>query len=286
VRSTSNFPRSVDFITTSDCNLKCNVCWGSQMPAYETLPLSERRRFIDILEEEGVSQAVFSGGEPLLDSDLPELLKYAQGKMKTWLFTNAMLLSQKQSEVLPYSDRVSFSLDGPTEEMNAIARREGHYAVVLEGLKILRERYSGIITRVLSVVTKQNKGSLLDIGNLLEREKGDLEFSWKLNFYQPIGRFNERFMLTYGEFEDIANGVVDSFRGRMDVKYSVPEHDLGYLFVMADGQMYTPVGSQYVHVGLLQNKLTHDTKTLAVIRDNLDARAKRIAKQGGIKNGS
>jgi MoaA/NifB/PqqE/SkfB family radical SAM enzyme len=279
----NDFPRSVDFIVTEDCNLKCPVCWGSDMPDYVSLPIEERKRLSDILVSEGVEQAVFTGGEPLLDTALTEIIAHTHNSMRTWLFTNAILLPQIKDEVLPHTDRISFSLDGPNEEVNTLARRKEHYNTVLNAMEILRKDYPQIRAQVLTVVTRLNMDYLTEIGEVLEREKGDLEFRWKLNYYQPIGRFNDRYRLGYDVFKDTAENTAREFRGRLKVRFSIPEHDIGYLFIMPDGQMYTTIGSRYVSAGNLRETSTYDMGILHSVRDNIVRRGEEIAKQAELQ---
>jgi len=256
------------------------------MPRCPVVPFRDRTAVLDILADHGVGQVVFTGGEPLLDPDLPALLEYAQRSSKTWLFTNCLLLEQLASEVLAYTDRLSISLDGPTEEINALARKPGHFATVLSALHCVTERYPRIKTQVITVVTRVNRWHLMDIGRVLLKNKGTLDFRWKLNHCRPIGRTNRRFLLSYAYFKRIAAKVARSFAGELEVRYSVPEHDYGYLFIMPHGQMYTTVADGYVRISTVQKAGTYGRKTLktlALIRDNLAERENQIAKQAELQ---
>jgi MoaA/NifB/PqqE/SkfB family radical SAM enzyme len=259
------FPFSVDFIVTSECNLHCPVCWGSGMPEYSELPLEKRLEAVEVLNKGGAVKAVFTGGEPLLDKNLPELMKKAKSLgMETLLFTNCTLMKERADEILPYTDYISMSLDGYDEKSNCSARKEGHFTAVMDMIKLLKEKYSGKKVQVLTVMTKINKGYVGLVGLLLEQNTKGMRFHWKLNHYKPIGRFNERFMLEYCEFEGLAGEIKQVFEGRINVRYSIPEHDRGYLFVFPDAQMYTTESRNYVSAG---NVLKPETYRQDIFRD-------------------
>jgi len=76
----------------------------------------------------GVDEIVFSGGEPLLRPDLGEILRVAKGEcsLRVYLLTNGTLVQDKIARTLaPYVDVVCISLDGLTEEENALIRGRG-----------------------------------------------------------------------------------------------------------------------------------------------------------------
>lgn len=278
------FPFSVDFIVTSQCNLHCPVCWGSEMPEYTPLPLEKRLEAIETLNKGGAVKAVFTGGEPLLDKNISEMMRQAINlKMETLLFTNCTFTKRLQ-KLLPLIDYLSMSLDGYDEKTDSIARKEGHFNAVIDTIKILKERPYNKKVQVLTVVTEINKGYIGRIGNLLEEYTKGLRFHWKLNHYKPIGRFNEKFMLGYGEFESIAKGIKQAFDGRMTVRYSIPEHDRGYLFVFPDANMYTTEGRKYVYAGNIFKPGTYRHDIIRDIEKNMLERDLKV--KGEIKRAS
>lgn len=277
----SPFPYSVDFIVTDRCNLHCPVCWGSGMPEYEAAPLETRLLMTSILREQGVKKAVFTGGEPLLEKNLPYLMGHAlENRMETILFTNCTLMEERAVEVLPYTCMISVSLDGSTEENNAAARKPGHFGDVMNTLRLLREKYSRVKTQALTVVTRKNTDDLENIGHLLESETRGLDFQWKLNFYQPIGRQNPEFSMDYSQFKEAATAVQKKF-AHLGTRYSTNEHDWGYLFVFPDGQMYTTEGGKYVRLGNIFDHESYDNEQIRRINLNIAKRGHEIIGQLG-----
>lgn len=267
------FPHSADFITTSRCNLRCPVCWGSGMPYYDAAPLFERFCALDVLKRGGVMKAVFTGGEPLVEpSTIPMAVRAKASGMETLLFTNALRFPELSDRLLPYVDYVSFSLDGYDETSNSLARGPGQFDSVMESLDILQGK--GKKVQVLTVVTRQNKGFIRDIGELLETHTSGLRFHWKLNHHKPLGRYSERYRMGYGDFQDLAEAVKQEFRGRLKVRYSIPEHDNAYLFVFPDNSLYTTQGSEYVYLGNVLGD--YDAEMMQAIEENMCERSKRV----------
>jgi len=265
------FPHSIDFIVTSKCNLHCPVCWSSYMPEYKALPLDDQFEVIRILNKGGVRKAVFTGGEPLLEEDLGMLVAEANALgMEILLFTNGILMDEdKIHGLMPYVHYISLPLDGADEKTNKIARGRGHFNKVLNVIELLKSTYRERKVQVLTLVTAVNKDRVREIGELLEEKTKDMKFHWKLNHYKPIGRFNEKFMLDYNEFEQIAKGIKQEFEGRLKVRYNIPEHDMAYLFIFPDGNMYSTKSSTYTLLGNVLEPKSYDRDALREIEQNM-----------------
>ncbi len=230
------FPDSVDLIITDECNMHCPVCWGSEMPRYKALPLERRLEMLGIPKQYGTTRFTITGGEPLLEDGLSQILR--KGKelgMHQLLFTNCTLLRKKADDILPYIDAISLSLDGYDDKTNSRARKPGHFDYVLDSLELFKTTHPVKSVQVLTVVTKINKGYLEKIGELLREKSQGLNFRWKLNYHQPIGRESSRYHLPYPEFKLIAKDIKNKF-SEMVVRYSLPQHDKGYLFLFPDGK--------------------------------------------------
>ena len=196
-----------------------------------------------------------TGGEPLIEPHLPRLLKKANLDLgiKLVLFTNCIFLRGKEKEILPHISKISMSLDGYNEESNSLARKPGHFNVVLDTFRLLREKYTDKQVQVITVVTEKNKDFLEKIGNLLIKETRGLNFCWKLNYYFLIGKENSSFQLPYKEFENKAREIEKKFSSFFQVRYSKQDRDNAYLFVFPDGNLYTTHGKKYVSLGNVFN---------------------------------
>jgi MoaA/NifB/PqqE/SkfB family radical SAM enzyme/uncharacterized protein with ATP-grasp and redox domains len=256
---------------------KENLVPGSDI--YNEMVLTVQKKMIDIMYDNGMRRMVFTGGEPLMNSNLPALLEHARSKgVTTWLFTNALLLTGDMADrIMPYVDMVSFSLDGPDEESNTRNRRKGHFTAVMRVLDLM-EDYPDTQVQILTVVTARNRDRIRDIGALLrDRAKGLKGFQWKLNHYKRIGRSQkehdiqaDNFLLDYGEFKDLARSVQRQFSD-MRVRYSPLDHDRAYLFVFPDGTLATTVGSRYEELGnILDPGVLEEEQNITVFREITD----------------
>ena len=88
---------------TRRCNLKCVHCYAHAKDMAEDNELSTRegKELIDDLAGFGAPVILFSGGEPLVRKDLPELAEYAVDKgMRAVISTNGTLIRAKTARNL------------------------------------------------------------------------------------------------------------------------------------------------------------------------------------------
>lgn len=160
--------------TNFDCNLRCSYCCVSSGPDVprRALSLTDVRRLVDEAVGLGFDQVFFTGGEPLLNDDIYDMLAYASARVKTTVLTNGMLLKQR----LPGGDKtridrlveiargdgrpgdenliVQVSLDGGRAEDHDAYRGKGSWARTVEGIRLLQER--GFRVRLATTETPVN----------------------------------------------------------------------------------------------------------------------------------
>ncbi|MFB3888732.1 MAG: radical SAM protein [Candidatus Bathyarchaeia archaeon] len=89
-------PLRMDLALTFRCQNDCIHCYAGGPHETPELNTQEWKQAIDRLGEAGIFILTFTGGEPTLREDLPELLLYAQNKgMVTGLITNGRRLKDK-----------------------------------------------------------------------------------------------------------------------------------------------------------------------------------------------
>lgn len=87
-------PYRMDLAITYRCNNDCPHCYNARPRNYAELDTLAWKRVLDRLWELGIPHIVFTGGEPTLRKDLPELIAHAEGLGQiTGLNTNARRLS-------------------------------------------------------------------------------------------------------------------------------------------------------------------------------------------------
>ncbi len=71
-------PYRMDLALTYRCNNNCSHCYNARPRQYPELSTAEWKKVIDLLWQIGIPHIVFTGGEPTLREDLPELIAYAE----------------------------------------------------------------------------------------------------------------------------------------------------------------------------------------------------------------
>ena len=115
---------------TARCNLACPYCLPDGVEPPGLLTLAQRLRVIEAAVALGARSLRLTGGEPLLHSQLEELIRAVQplrarGLAEIALTSNGVLLSAERARALRAAglDRITLSLDGTTGA--AVARMAG-----------------------------------------------------------------------------------------------------------------------------------------------------------------
>jgi radical SAM protein with 4Fe4S-binding SPASM domain len=143
-------PYRLDLALTYRCNNDCAHCYNvehpSQLPSGTGLELrselstSDWKRIIDKAWQLGIPHIIFTGGEPTLRADLPELIGYAERNGQiTGLNTNARRLSDAhyvETLVAAGLDHVQITLEsGQAEIHDRMVRAPGAFPQTVKGLK-------------------------------------------------------------------------------------------------------------------------------------------------------
>src|SRR5882757_1214638 len=125
---------SLRISVTDRCNIRCFYCMPNEnvrfKPRDEILSFEEIVRFVRVVLQMGVRRLRLTGGEPLVRSDVPQLVEQLAALPNIEdlaLTTNGILLAE-QAESLRRAGlrRLNISLDTLTEEVfQKITRREG-----------------------------------------------------------------------------------------------------------------------------------------------------------------
>lgn len=71
-------PYRMDLALTYRCSNECSHCYNARSRRYPEMSTEEWKQALDRLWDAGIPHVVFTGGEPTLRSDLPELVAYAE----------------------------------------------------------------------------------------------------------------------------------------------------------------------------------------------------------------
>ena len=158
---------------TKACNLKCRHCYAHATagPAENELSTQEARAMIDDLALFGAPVILFSGGEPLVRPDLPELARYAISKgMRAVISTNGTLITKEKAKELKDIglSYVGVSLDGMPEIHDKFRGVKGAFDQALTGIRNCMEQ--GIKTGLRFTVFQNNADQVPAVFDLLEKE--------------------------------------------------------------------------------------------------------------------
>ncbi len=133
-------PLRVDMAVTFRCQNDCIHCYAGGPHETPELTTDQWKAAIDRLHEIGVFILTFTGGEPTLREDLPELLLYAQHKgMVTGLITNGRKLTdQTYVETLEKAglDFVQVTLESHKAEIHdLITASKGSWRETVAGIR-------------------------------------------------------------------------------------------------------------------------------------------------------
>lgn len=157
---------------TRACNLKCVHCYAhaTDGSAVSELSTAEGRSMIDDLAEYGVPVLLFSGGEPLVRKDLPELAAYAVGKgMRAVISTNGTLIDKATAANLKAIglSYVGISLDGMEKVNDHFRGVKGAFSKAMKGIRNCQD--AGIKVGLRFTINKRNVQEIPGIFDLLEK---------------------------------------------------------------------------------------------------------------------
>lgn len=156
-----NRPHHVQWFVTRKCNYRCRSCSVWQEVDGRELSTKEVKEGLDVLKDMGVVDVVFSGGNPLLRSDIEEILRYASKHFIVTVYDNGSLAAQK-IDALRYADFVAISIDSLDPKKNDYMKGvDGAWRRAMEAVEKLKE--SGINVCVSPTISQLNLYEILDL---------------------------------------------------------------------------------------------------------------------------
>ncbi|MDD5209729.1 MAG: radical SAM protein [Elusimicrobiales bacterium] len=133
-------PMTVMIALTYRCQCGCVHCSASELSNEKPeLSTQEIKNIIAAARGLGVPKIGFTGGEPLLRADLPELVACAAGHgLSVSIDTNGILLSKKMAATLKEAgiSNINVSLDSADPKRHdRLRKQEGCFEAALEGVK-------------------------------------------------------------------------------------------------------------------------------------------------------
>jgi MoaA/NifB/PqqE/SkfB family radical SAM enzyme len=156
-------PATANLAVTSRCQCDCVHCSYDLFKNTEKPSLSteEQKTVINQALELGSNLIIFVGGEPLLNPDIFELVRYVdKNQAVVSMFTNGLLLTKENCRRLVEAGLhcLYVSIDSPRSEVhNKLRRVKNLYEQAMEGAACARE--SGILTGLSTYATSESLAS-------------------------------------------------------------------------------------------------------------------------------
>ncbi|MCL2642125.1 MAG: radical SAM protein [Candidatus Bathyarchaeota archaeon] len=197
-------PLILSWNVTRECNLKCSHCYinATDRKLENELTAEEGKRLIDQICKVSHPLLVLSGGEPLLRSDVYELIKYGSSKgLKMGLGSNGSLIDDAVAKKLKEAGitTVSISLDSHIAAQHDDFRGViGSWDKAVNAIKALRA--NDVLVQVNTTLTHDNYDQIDDI--LSFSESIGVE-NFHLFFLVPTGRGVKLDDISPQKYEDL-----------------------------------------------------------------------------------
>ena len=145
----------------SRCNCRCVMCDIWKTTETREISVADLDRHTADITALGVRWVIFSGGEPLMHSDLFGLCRHLRRQgIRLTILSTGLLLEQHARGIVEHVDDVIVSLDGPSEVHNRIRRIAGAFERMADGIASLRRIQPTFSVAARCTVQKQNFTSL------------------------------------------------------------------------------------------------------------------------------
>jgi MoaA/NifB/PqqE/SkfB family radical SAM enzyme len=139
------------------CNCRCVMCDIWQRADARHLAAATLERHRESIVSLGVRQVVLTGGEPLLNRELPGILAFFRSlPVRVTLLTSGLLLEKRAELLAEGVDEIIVSLDGPTTIHDAIRRIPRGFETIASGVKAIRRLRPAMPIACRTTVQKQN----------------------------------------------------------------------------------------------------------------------------------
>ncbi len=193
-RHFSDLPILSEVAITYKCNLRCVFCYAgcncTTQPVNDekVMSVAEIKTVLDKLWHEGrVPSVSFTGGEPTLHKQLPELIAYAKALgMRVNLITNGTRIDAELAQVLADAglDSAQVSLEGTSAEVhNLVTQGQASFEKTVAAVGHLKA--VGVRVHTNSTINRMNVHQMPDMPRFVREVLGNERFS--MNLLVPTG---------------------------------------------------------------------------------------------------
>lgn len=147
----------------SRCNCRCVMCDIWQTDEHREFSLAQLQSQMDAIERLQVRWVVFTGGEPLMHSNLFALSDLLRERgVRVSILSTGLLFSRFAAEIANRLDDAIVSLDGPPEIHDRIRRVPAAFERLADGVQAVRAHRAGFQIGARCTVQKANHAVLVD----------------------------------------------------------------------------------------------------------------------------
>lgn len=190
----TDYPVLSEIALTYRCNLKCKFCYAgcneTENPcgSAEEMSVDEVKYILDkLFHDAKVPSVSFTGGEPTMLKELPELIKHAKGLgMRVNLISNGTLISKELAEELADNGLSSAQLSLESHCAEAHDRMtgvKGSYKKTINALGYLKN--AGVLTHTNTTINRLNLEECRQLPDFVKNELENERFS--MNLIIPTG---------------------------------------------------------------------------------------------------
>lgn len=162
----TRFPRRVYFQITRNCNLECPACFIKAARGGQHVPTAAALEIAAFMGKHGLMEVRLTGGEPTTHPDFfPILHRFREEDVYVSVATNGVL-NQRTLDALCEEPNlwVLCSVDGNRETHNRY--RPNTFDQIIRNLQYLKNKNPTVRLRLTTVLTKQNKDQMNELGQI------------------------------------------------------------------------------------------------------------------------
>ena len=145
----------------SRCNCRCVMCDLWKTTARREFTRNQLDAQMEAIEQLKVRWVVFTGGEPLMHSDLFGLAAPLRSRgIRVSVLSSGLLVDRFARQIVENIDDLIVSLDGPEDIHDAIRRVPGGFARIARGIRAVHALHPEFVVAARSVVQKRNHAVL------------------------------------------------------------------------------------------------------------------------------
>jgi MoaA/NifB/PqqE/SkfB family radical SAM enzyme len=165
-------PRSITISLVSRCNLRCIMCNYWKSAPKNELTTQKVKDILKQAKELGCASCCFYGGEPMMRSDIFELIKYAHNLgFKVNMISNGYLIEAKRASMLAESglNDIVISIDALGDIHDEIRGMKGCFEKAIVAIQELRKNHINVTVASLLMKCTMKDKRIIDLISLMEK---------------------------------------------------------------------------------------------------------------------